>query len=248
VSPHNDPLIKDLYEKLPHMTNAQAAEIGLALQRVVRGENLDDIDPDKASAYREYMHQLDVHSNAYEKDKARFITESHNEANRPSERTAAKLRVEGQQRYSQIKAERAMNAAEKKQIMRDHIKNGPFEEVYVDPKVVLGRIGEGQTTTLEGQIVGLNGVQLYLEPGVNKRVPKLYAERYRQIKHGQNETRARKEILSGKGIDPTGGPRVRDGWEQLADRMHEINKEYGSTAGSGESGDNWLTPDLHQKF
>jgi hypothetical protein len=218
------------------------------MQKVIRGENLQETDPELYQIYMQSMAAADKASADWHNDRKKFIEEAHDEANRPSEKDAVRLRAEAKQRFDQHRANARMNSAQKKKYMQDHIKNGPFEEVYVEPTVVTGRIGDHQETRLEGQIIGLAGVQLYLEAGINKKVPKLYAERYRQIKRGKEETQARKELLQGKGIDPTGGPGVQDGWQQMAKKMKEINEDYGSTSGSGESGDRWDTPDLWQPF
>ena len=248
ASPHNDPLVKDLYEKLPTMSNAEAAKLGFAIQRVIRGESLEDTDPEAAVLYKEYMAKADKASADWDRNREKFITDALDGANMPTEKEAVVLRQQLKQRMGTIREDVRLGQAEKRQFMLDHIKNGPFEEVYVEPKMVIGRQGDAQVTSIEGQIIGLCGVQLYLEPGKNAKVPTRYAERYKQILAGSQETQARKALLQGKGIDPTGGPGVKDGWEQVADGMHDINSESGSSSGGGEAGDNWLAPDLHQRF
>ena len=230
------------------MSNQKAGELMLAIQRVIRGENLEDTDPESARAYREFMALADASSEAWDNNRRKTIEDGYNEANMPSEKEAVKLRAQVQQRYAVIKEDVRLNSSQKKKWMMDHVKNGPFEEVYVEPTLVTGRQGDLQVSAVEGQIISLVGVKLYLPPGLNKKVPQRYAERYRQIARSKTETQARKDILQGKGIDPSGGPAQKDGWEQLADRMHEINSESGSSSGGGEAGDDWLTPDLHQRF
>ena len=230
------------------MTNVEAAKLGFAMQRVIRGESLEDTDPEAALLYKEFMAKADQASSDWDRNKEKFITDALDGANMPTEQEAVALRQQLRQRYALIKEDVRMGVAQKRQFMLDHIKNGPFEEVYVEPKMVIGRQGDAQVTSIEGQIIGLCGVQLYLEPGKNEKVPSRYAERYRQILAGGKETQARKDVLQGKGVDPTGGPGAKDGWEQLASRMHEINSESGSSSGGGEAGDNWLAPDLHQRF
>lgn len=230
------------------MSNVDAAKIGLAIQRVIRGENLEDMDPESHAIYMQIMANFDKVAAEYDRNREKFIEDSHNEANRPSEREAAKLRNEVKNKFDFYRQQAKMNSAQKKRFLKEHIKKGPFEELYVEPKVVMGRIGEHMQTRTEGQIIGLSGVQMYLPPGLNPKVPKLFAERYRQIARSRKETSARKEILQGKGIDPTGGKDIKDGWQQLAARMNEINQEYESQSGSGEGGDSWTTPDLWQPF
>ena len=230
------------------MTNVEAAKLGMAIQKTIRGENLQETDPEAYQLYMHYMTLADKASADWHQDREKFVQDSHDNANRPSDEEAVRMREEVNQRFAVHKENARMNSTQKKLFMQDHIKNGPFEELYVEPVVKIGRIGDHQETRLEGRVIGLAGVQLYLEAGLNKKVPTHYAERYRQIKHGEMETEARKALLQGKGIDPTGGPSVQDGWQQVAKGMEKINREYGSSSGSGEAGDSWSTPDLHQPF
>ena len=248
VNPDNDPLIKDLYEKLPDMTNVDAAKLGLAVQKVIRGENLQETDPEMYAIYMQSMAAADKASADWMNDRRKVIEAGYDEANMPSDKEAVRLRKEANEKFAAYKANARLNTNQKKKFFQDHIKNGPFVELYVEPKVVIGRVGDNQQTQLEGQVVGLAGVRLYLEPGLQKRVPQLFAQRYEQIVRSEKETSARKEIMQGKGIDPTGGPGVEDGWQQMAKKMKEINDDYGSTSGSGEAGDRWDTPDLWQPF
>ena len=222
--------------------------MGLAIQRVIRGENLDDTDPEAARFYREFMAAADRSSAAWDESRRKVIEDGYSGANMPTDKRAVVLREQLKDRYAVVKAEQKMNYSDKQRFMRDHIKNGPFEELYVEPVMVSGMAGGMPTTNIEGQIVGLCGVQLYLKPGQNAKVPAKYAERYRQILQSRKGSDARKAALQGKGIDPTGGVDAKDGWEQLADIMHDINSESGTSSGGGEAGDNWLAPDLHQRF
>ena len=248
ANPHNDPLIKDLYEKLPTMSNVEAGRLGLAMQRVIRGESLEDTDPIAAAAYLAFMAKADKSADDWTHRKLKFMEDSLSGANVPTEKEAVQLRQDLNQRYATIKEDVRLNQSAKLRYMQDHIKNGPFEEVYVEPQMILGRAGGMATTAVEGQIIGLCGVKLYLPPGRNPKVPTKFAERYRQILQSRKGSQARKAVLQGKGVDPTGGKDARDGWEQVADIMHEINSESGTSSGGGDAGDNWLAPDLYQRF
>jgi len=247
VSPHNDPLIKALYNSLPNATNAEAAELGLAMQRVIRGENLDDINPEAARLYRQYMAEIDATAEQYEKNKEDFITDAHDSAVRLTDKEKVKYLEIAKEKQSNFRAQARMKGTQKKQWMIDQLKNGPKEEIYVEPVVEIGRIGDSPAQQIVGQRITINGVSLYLPPGKNTVHP-IFAERYRQIQQSRNETTARKEVLKGVGIDPTGGKRVLDGWQQTALEMERINREYGSSSGSGEGGDSWQTPELHGSF
>ncbi len=230
------------------MTNLEAGRLGLAMQRVVRGENLEDTDPEAAAAYLAFMATADRSAEDWDKSRLKVIEDGYAGANIPSEKEAVVLRKELVSRFATIKEDVRLNQADKMRFMQNHIKNGPFEEVFVEPVMVTGRAGNMPVTSVEGQIIGLCGVQLYLRPGRNPKVPTQYAERYRQILQGRKGSEARKAVLQGKGIDPTGGVDGKDGWEQMADIMHDINSESGTSSGGGEAGDNWLAPDLHQRY
>ena len=246
ASPHNDPLVKALYQRLPHATNLEAAEIGLALQRVLRGENLDDTDPEMAAKYRQYMANADATVVAYEKNKERFITSSLDEAVELTDAQKAVLNEQTQKKFKAMKTASKMNATRKKVWMQDQIKNGPKVEIYVEPQAVIGRAGQQPVVALEGIVIGLNGVRMYLPPGKNMVHP-LFAQRYEQIMRGKKEQEARQQALQRPAPADwvEGSP---DGWSRVAEEMHKINKEFGSSSGSGESGERWDTPELTGRF
>lgn len=246
VSPHNDPLVKALYQRLPHATNLEAAEIGLALQRVLRGENLEDTNPEMAAKYKEYMAQADAVSDAYEKGKERFITSSLDEAVELTDAQKAVLNEATQKKFKALKASSKMNASRKKLWMLDQIKNGSKVDIYVEPQVVVGRSGQQQVASLEGIVIGLNGVRMYLPPGKNSVHP-LIAQRYEQIMRGKQEQMARQKALQ-RPAPADWVPGQPDGWSKVAEEMHDINKKFGSSSGSGESGQNWDTPELTGRF
>jgi len=220
----------------------------LALQRVIRGENLEDTNPDAANAYKQFMANADKTAEAYERDKARFIISSLDEALQLTDKQKARLNEVTGQRYKEIKKKVRTNTNQKKLWMQDQIKNGPKVEVYVEPKLQMGRVGDAQTIQMEGIVIGLNGVRLYFPPGKNMMHP-LFAERYAQIKKSKEEALRRKAVLQGTiGSDVNWRPGQPDGWSTVAQEMNKINKEYGSSSGSGEQGDRWDTPDLGGNF
>jgi hypothetical protein len=189
-----------------------------------------------AAKYKEYMHELDAHADAYERDRKAYITEAYDSANRPTGRRLVEKREEAVNKMQSARAQARMSASQKKSWMEDQLRNGPKEEFYVEPKIVSGIIGGNPTSVAEGYMIRMNGVSVYLKPGMNKAHP-LIAERYRQITDSKKGTQKRKELLS-----------ANKSWKQVAEGMHQINEEHGSTSGSGQSGDNWLTPDVYQEF
>lgn len=223
---------------LPTATNAEAAEIGLAIQRVIRGENLDDINPDMANRYREYMHTIDRSAREWETDRQKFYEDSLEEGrmNRPTGRKLQDAIETGKKKIAFYRAQSRQKHADKRAWMEKQLRDGPKVEVYVEPNVVVGRIGDHPTTAVEGQMIRINGVQVYLKPGKNMTHP-IIAERYEQIRRSKQETAERKSALSNY-----------DSWRNVGRKMDKINREYGSTSGGGERGDSWLTPDVNQQF
>jgi len=211
----------------------------LALQKAIRGENLDDVNPALASRYRQYMRTVDTFSEAYEKDRANFIEEAWEEglSNRPTGQKRAEKQQEVAQRLQHHRANAKLGQAEKKKWMTDQIKNGPKEKIYVEPKIVLGSIGGQPASRVEGYKIGINGVTVYLAPGENNVHP-IIADRYRQIQQGKIEDTKRKELLM-----------ANKSWKDVAKGMQDLNDEYGSRSGSGgEAGGDWLSPDVYQEF
>lgn len=221
----------------------------MALQRVIRGENLEDIDPDLAHRYLAFMAALDADSSAYEQNKERFILEARSTANYPTEKRKAELNEITQQKFKSLRSRANKRSNDKRKWMTQQIQSGPKVQLYVEPKVVTG-IGPDNmpAVALEGYKISLNGVSVYLRPG-NNEVHPLIAERYQQIVRSRQETAQRKNVLqsSFKGMS-SWSPGMPDGWTTVAREMNKINSEFGSTSGSGEAGKDWTTPDLRGGF
>jgi len=220
----------------------------LALQRVLRGENLEDTNPEMAARYRAYMANADKASEKYEKDRERFVMSSLDEAVQLTEKQKVVLNQITQQKFSNFKRLARTNAHDKRLWMEDQIKNGPKVDVYVEPVVQIGRVGGQQVVQMEGVVIGLNGVRIYFPPGTNKMHP-LFAQRYEQIKRSKQETEARKTALQADDAAAADWrPGKPDGWARVAGKMNKINAEFESTSGSGEAGDRWDTPELAGNF
>ena len=225
-----------------------AAKIGLALQRVIRGENLEDIDPDLAHRYMAFMAALDVDADAYEKNKERFILDARSKANYPTEKRKAELNERTEKKFKSMRAQAVKRSSDKKKWMTEQVQKGPKVQLYVEPKVVTGINQGNPAVALEGYKISLNGVSVYLRPGMNEVHP-LIADRYQQIMRSRQETAQRKNVLqsSFKGMD-SWSQGMPDGWAVVAKEMNRINSEFDSTSGSGEAGKDWTTPDLRGGF
>lgn len=242
VNPANDPLIRALVQDLGTATNLEAGEIALAIQRVVRGENLDDTNPEMAAKYRQYLADVDADAEAYVKAKEDFITTALDEAVQLTDEQKAKLNAGTAKKFAYYKQQARMNSAQKQRWMKDQLENGPKVKVYVEPKVVMGSIGGQPASEIQGCMIRISGVSVYLQPGWNETHP-IIAERYEQIALSKQGTLKRKQVLQGIGIESEGWvPGRPDGWQQTARKMAEIDEEFGS------SGESWDDPSLHRNF
>ena len=242
MSPANDPIIRALINEMGTATNAEAGEIALAMQRVIRGENLDDTNPDLANQYREVLATMDADSEAFVANKDKFMTDSLNEAVVLTDAEKEKLNERTNAKMARYRAEAKMRSSDKVRWMTDQLKNGPKEKIYVEPKVQMGSIGGMPTSVIEGTMIRINGVSVFLQPGWNETHP-IIADRYRQIQRSGQETLARKQLLQGVGIQSKEWvPGKPDGWQQTAKKMAEIDSEYGS------HGEDWGDPALHRTF
>ena len=242
VNPENDPIIRALINDLPNATNAEAGEIALAMQRVIRGENLDDTNPDMANKYRAYLHEIDADSSKYQADKDKFIEDSYDEAIKLTDDQKQKLNAQTNKKMAHFRQQARMNSAQKKRWMMDQLQNGPKVKVYVEPKVVMGSIGGQPASQIEGKMIRISGISVYLQPGENETHP-IIAERYEQIRRSEMETMQRKQVLQGQGVVSEGWTTGKpDGWQQTAKKMAEIDNEFGS------KGEGWDDPTLHRNF
>ena len=242
VNPANDPLVRALIEDLGTATNLEAGEIALAIQRVVRGENLEDTNPELAAKYKEYLADVDADAAAYDASKEAFITTALDEAVQLTDKQKSILNAQTAKKYAFFKQQARMNSAQKQRWMQDQLENGPKVKVYVEPKVVMGAIGGQPASEIQGVMIRISGVSVYLQPGWNETHP-IIADRYKQIARSGAGTLKRKQVLQGIGIQSEGWVAGRpDGWQQTARKMAEIDAEFGS------EGDSWDDPTLHRNF
>ena len=242
MNPANDPLVRALIEDLGTATNLEAGEIALAIQRVVRGENLEDTNPELAAKYKEYLADVDADADEYVRNKEAFITTALDEAVQLTEEQKAKLNQQTAKKFAYYKQQARMNSREKQRWMQDQLEHGPKVKVFVEPKVVMGSIGGQPASEIQGCMIRISGVSVYLQPGWNETHP-IIAERYEQIQRSAEGTLKRKQVLQGVGIQSEGWKRGQpDGWQQTARKLAAIDSEYGST------GEGWDDPTLHRNF
>ncbi len=241
VNPENDPIIRALINDMVTATNAEAGEIALAMQRVIRGENLDDTNPEMAAKYREYLHDIDAESAKYEAGREKFITDAYDEAVELTDIQKDKLNEKTNKKMAYYRQQARMNSSQKKKWMTDQLENGPKVKVHVEPRIVMGSMGGQPASEIQGRMIRISGVSVYLEPGENMTHP-IIADRYKQIKRSERETMLRKQVLQGHGIQDAGDWRIGkpDGWQQTARRMAEIDAEFES------KGEDWNHPSLHR--
>lgn len=183
------------------------------------------------------MATADAESAAYEKDRESYVTDAYNSANRPTGARKEQLQQDAAAKMKEARVNAKLNQTMKEKWMKDQLINGPKEEVYVEPKIVTGIANGAPTSVAEGYMIRINGVSVYLKPGMNKTHP-IIVERYRQIKRGQAETTQRKALLQGD-----------HNWKDVAEGMNRLNDEYNSRSGSGgEAGGDWASPDVYQEF
>ncbi|MEK0326939.1 MAG: hypothetical protein QQN63_14675, partial [Nitrosopumilus sp.] len=124
-----------------------------------------------------------------------------------------------QKKFAFYKQQARMNSAEKQRWMQDQLEHGPKVKVYVEPKVVMGSIGGQPASEIQGCMIRISGVSVYLQPGWNETHP-IIADRYKQIQRSQAGLMKRKLVMQGIGIKHTDWePGRPDGWQQTAKKM-----------------------------
>jgi hypothetical protein len=214
-----DDRTRALLAQLGTASEAEAVEIGLKLQQIVRGEAslLDNPEmSEQLSKVRGYAHERDEAARKWNEDQEKFKEEVYARADklRPRGVKAAEAQARAaqitQQAYSNARVQTSQLNAEFDRL----VEYGPKETISVAPKHETVRLGDNIETVQVPDIVRIRHREWRLWPGVYE-VPKPVAERYRDILRSRAATAARKKAM-------TKGQRDVDMVQELA----RIAKEY----------------------
>lgn len=209
--------IHDLLKQLPNMTELEALDAMLQLQKLVAGDAALLNNPDMSqnvAKLREKAAERDRVKEAYETDRMRFIenTIAESEKIKPTGETAEQVKARGQ-KMMQEAIQNATNLKHAKARVIDMmLDTGPTETIHVAPKTVM----TGQGPVILATKIKIAHRTFILQPGVNE-VPFLVAQEYRNATQAAREQRMRDHAYkSGSHLG------------KIEQKMQEIDREFGT--------------------
>lgn len=203
-------VVKDLMsEDFAAKSDLEALDVTKALAELIRGQKFMTEEVQKM---RERMDIYDRAAQAFNEDRENFIKEVLQRAEKlkdPSGKTTAMGALELEKKIQEAKAGQVTARLK-------------FEQDLANmPKVTVTGTGVPETMARTGQIVIMPEVirirhkQWVLQPGIPTEVPKIVADRYRQILTGRQEMLERQALLQANLKDT-----------ELQRRMMELNEKY----------------------
>ena len=213
--------VKALIYELPTASDVRAQEIGMELQKRMRGDASLLENPDQSeeiSRLRSQAHEADKAAERYEKNKVGFVDSVIASAPKLTDKQRESLKVEGQHMLKtaidNTKAGKTLKQLQFKQALR----NAPLVDLHVTGKFVNTPQGARHLP----EIVSIMGVKFNLKPGIQK-VPQPVATAYMQAKQITLQKDKKQAILRGEGAQFG----VYD-QQEMAQKLHEVNQEFGS--------------------
>lgn len=196
-----DKAVQDLLsDKFTNGTNAEAAEIAIALRTLISGQNslLENQARQSAelSKVRQRMAEMDAAAEKWESNREGFIQEVLDRAEKirsiSPERAIARGALEFQDAITIAKADRATQLMEFHELVRRQ----PTVTVISPGELVQVMEGGRPTNRMFPEVIRIKDMVWTLQPGVPTEVPKLVADVIRQRRNSEDETHAREQVLS----------------------------------------------------
>jgi len=219
-----DPAVAAYLQGLVSADPEEAAELALAMDRLLKGDASILNDPDQVETLNKLRARAAKMKDAerrYEENKDKFIQglwEKH-EKYTPRGEKLEEVRAQGAQMVQNAIVYARANASIKKQKFKEIIKNGPKRTVFVSGNPVMTDKG----MILEPIYINIMGVGMVLPPGQHT-IPEPFARRYDDMKRAEAENRARSAALE---------EQMRA--DKLAQKWNEIDTEFGSVTNQDDA-------------
>lgn len=203
------PVIKSLLDRLPNATPTEAANIGIVLQGLLRGDasmlaNLNDpAISEELNKIHEKAEQEERVNEAFEKDREGFANEVFDTANKLilTEEQKERLIAEGMARYKKARQDAVAGASVRRLRLEARIAREPQVLIKVEGEPETIRVGGVQQTHIRPVVIKILHKTWVLTPG-DQMVPQVVAEQYHRIELAREERRRRKATLD---ANRTGG-------------------------------------------
>jgi DNA polymerase III delta prime subunit len=230
---NEDQVVKDLLDKnFASKSNLEVADIALALQRVLDGQNslLELTKQNTAEGrkareeierFKERMDRVDKVLQAFDNDKEKFIQDVLNEARSKIATGSEKDRIIAKGSLDMQQAMKEAAAANAADLIRFH------SEVPKMPKVMVVSPGQLEMVSVQGHLeaklfreeVRIKDMVWYLDPGKPTMVPEIVAKELERRRLQEQETAERKALMAPMNMKA----------KEVAERQQEISRKYGSS-------------------
>lgn len=222
-----DPKVKVLLENARNAkTNEEALKYHLLLDKFLFGEGSLTENParsEELSRARQGAVGRDRAEAAYAADDRGFIDDVFNrtEKHKLTGEAAEKAKAKAMQMFSDARNGKLAERNNRKLEVDWMIEHGPKKDVMATGHFeTIGSMPNVQQV-LKPDIIRLMHRQWVFQPGLNKDVPEIFAEKYESFQNSQQETQEREALLTAKGI---GGQGLEV--TMLERKMREIDKKY----------------------
>lgn len=212
----------------------EALDIGLQLDQLLKGmgsvlSRMDQQDEDglalrdELSKIRERIVEMENAQRKWDEDRDKILEHAADVSDSVDPAIRAQAQADAAKAVSSTTAALKANASLDRQRFIQSLKDMPQEEILSPGKVVFIR-GQGGFTIpkLYNEVIRINGMEWQLPAGQPIKVPKIVADRYRQMMLEKEELAARKHILSATDRGKHRHERV------LVDDWNAVSSKYGS--------------------
>ena len=213
------------------MSNAEAFQVALAIQELVRGQasilsNQKDLS-ENLSRVEARMRKYDEDARKWDEDRQKFLDDINQRADKlrvtePSKRGEMVAQVMDEDRRAQ-EAARALHQTNTLKF-KAMIENSPKVKIISPGILETGRIGDQPITRIVPEVIRIKNFEWKLPPGVAVEVPDFVARRFEEIQRGRAELEERQSALS---ADRNQGAMSEAA--EVSREMARINQKYGTT-------------------
>jgi len=235
ISGMEEVAVRAAEESHPATTSGlEALDIGLQLDQILNGmgsilSRMDKQDEDglalqaELSKVRERLVQMEEAQRKWDEEKDKILEHAAEVSEGVDPKVRAQAQADAAKAVQSTAAALKVNASLDRQRFVQSLKEMPQEEIISPGKIVFIRSQAGfPTPTLFNEVIRMNGMEWQLPAGVPTKVPKIVADRYRQMMLEKEELAARKNVLSATDRGKHRHEKV------LVDDWNAVSSRYGS--------------------
>ncbi|MEE8568855.1 MAG: hypothetical protein V3S81_09590 [Anaerolineales bacterium] len=235
ISGMEEVAIQAAEESHPATTSGlEALDIGLQLDQLLKGmgsvlSRMDQQDEDglalrdELSKIRERIVEMEEAQKKWDNERDQILQHSVEVSEGVDPEVRAQAQANAAKAVQSTAAALKTNASLDRIKFAQSIKDMPQEEIISPGKIVFTRGPSGfPTPTLFNEVIRINGMEWQLPAGQPLKVPKIVADRYRQMILEKEELAARRHVLSATNVGKHRHEKV------LVEDWNAVSSKYGS--------------------